>query len=226
MAFFNRFVWILVSPSRVFDEIKEGAVSWWQPWLWVSIIYTIVGYFSLPVQRAVLELNPRGTPPDQLDQQIELMDKFGVVQLLATPVVFLVLGLIVAGLAYILVSILSEKASFKKFLTLQFYAGIISALSGIVTVLVVRMRGVETFRVAEDAQFSIGLGFLAPENGGLLKAVLGSVEFFAVWSLVIVAMGLMQVFDMQRKQAVICVIPIWLMSVLALALGNFFGGVS
>lgn len=224
MGFFNRFQWIFVSPSKVFDDIADGKATWWQPWVWVSLIYMVAGYFSMPIQRAVLDMNPSNLPAEQLDKQIEAFEKFGIFQLLATPVLFLVIGLIVAGLGYILVSILSERANFKKFFTIYFYGGIIAALATVVSVLAVRMKGVETLRVPEDAQFSIGLSFMAPTDGVVLKSILSGIEFFSIWCLVVIAMGLMHVFGMRRNPAIYCVIPLWLMGVLLLMLNNLVSG--
>jgi hypothetical protein len=215
-------VWIFVSPARVFAEIREGNARWWQPWIWQSVIYLIAGYLSLPIQRAVMELNVNDLSPDDLAKQLEFMDRFGVLQILATPVLLLLFSLALAGITYVLVTILSSKANFRQYFTITLYASIIGALSMLVSTVVVRMRGVETIRVPEDAQVSLGLGFLVPE--GMWHAVLNSVEVFAVWSLILIGMGLMHVFDMTRKQAVACVIPWWVIIALFAIMGQAFGG--
>ena len=226
MDFINRFLWIFSAPAKVFDHITEDKVSWWQPWIWLSIISTITAYLSLPAQRAVVVLNPGNIPPEQLQQQLDMMDKYGTVQLLAVPILILVVALIVGGLSYILVSILSEKASFKKFFTVYFYGGIVASLAGLLGVIMVRVKGINTIRVPEDAQFSISLGFLAPPDGALIKGVLSGIEFFSIWALVVIAMGLMRVFDMPRKHAVYCVIPMWVLSVIMIMIDNLVRGLN
>jgi hypothetical protein len=226
MAFINRLQWIFISPNLVFADIKEGKVAWWEPWLWVSIILTVVGYFSLPIQRVVIRMNPSDLTAEQLEKQIELFERFGIFQLLVTPVVLLAVGAAVAGLAYILVSILSAKADFKRFFTLYFYGSVIASLTTVINVLVVRMKGVETLRAPEEAQFSIGLGFMAPTDGAVVKALFSGIEFFSIWSLVVIAMGLMHVFDMPRKHAIYSVIPLWLMSVIVLLIDNVTSGMN
>lgn len=225
MAFFDRFIWIFSAPTKVFDDIKESRVGWWQPWIWMSVISMAVTYFSLPIQRFVAELNPADLPAEQLQQQLDWMDKFGTIQLIALPVVILLLVLIVGGLSYILVSILAEKAAFKKYLTLYFYAGIISSLTGVLSTIMVRIKGVETIRVPADAQFSVGLGFLAPAGATVVKALLSGIEFFVIWSLVVVAMGLMRVFDMPRRHAIYCIVPLWLIDVLLILINDLASGV-
>jgi hypothetical protein len=224
MLFVNRLIWIFVSPSRVFSDIREGAVSWWQPWVWQSILYTIAGYVSLPAQRAVAELNLDDLPVDQFEQQLTMMDRLWWVQLAGTPPALLLLGAALSGLTYVLVTILSSKAQFKQYFTIALYAGTIGSLSMLLSSVLVRMRGVDTIRAATDAQVSIGLGFLAPEGNTLLFAILSSIDVFAIWSLAVLGLGLVRVFDMSRNQAVACVIPWWIIYVIMAIAATAFGG--
>jgi hypothetical protein len=226
MDFINRFLWIFSAPVKVFDHIAENKVSWWQPWIWLSIISAVTAFLSAPAQRVVVELNPGNMPAEQLQRQLEMMDKYGNIQLIAIPIVVLVIALIVGGLSYILVSILSEKANFKKFFTIYFYGGIVASLAGVIGAIMVKMKGLETIRAPEDAQFSISLGFLAPPDGLLIKSILSGIEFFSIWALVIIAMGLMRVFDMPRKHAIYCVIPMWVLGVILILVNNLVTGLN
>lgn len=224
MSFLNRFVYIFTSPGRVFEDVSEGRSSWWEPWIYQSVIYVVAGFLSLPIQRKVAALNPRDLPPEQLKEQLELMARFAWVQIVATPPLLLLLGLVLAGITYVLVTILSSQATFKKYFTLTLYASVIGALSLLVSNLVVRWRGIDSIRTVHDAQVTLGLGFLAPEGSDVLFAVLSTVNVFTVWSLWVLALGLMYVFGMSRNAAVIAVIPWWLISVLFSVFGAAFGG--
>lgn len=224
MRFLNRLGWIFFSPAKLFEDIKVGNAPWWQAWLWLSIIYLIVGYAAIPINIALLEINPRNLPADQIDQQLAFLEGVGKwFQIGATPVILLLVTLAVSGLVYVLVSILSDKANFKKFFTLSLYTSIVSSFANVIATLVVRMKGVDAIRTAADAKFSIGLGFLAPEQGALARVLLISVEFFAVWSFVLVVMGLMHIFEMTRRQAIYCVIPMWIIYVGMLLLSEITG---
>lgn len=224
MGFFNRFSWAFVSPTRLFADIKEGRASWWQAWIWLSIIYLVVGYFSMPINIALIEINSQDLTPEQVDQQLAVFEgPLKWVQVAASPLIILLVSLIVSALTYIVVSILSEKARFKQFFALSLYASVVSSMANVLTTIVVRMRGVENIRTAADARFSVGLGFLAPEEGALVRAVLGSFDFFAIWSFVLVVMGLMHIFEMTRKQAIICIVPLWVIYVAMMLLGEMTG---
>jgi hypothetical protein len=222
MSFFNRFAWIFTSPDKVFEDITEGKAPWWQPWVWISIISIIAGYFYTPVTVAVIELNPNGLPPEQLDQQLRFAEMTWLQ--LITPIVVLIMSLIVAGLSYILVSILSEKANFKKYFTLSLYAGIVSTLTTVVTTLVIRMKGIDSIQTPADARFSLGLGFLAPEEGALIRALLTSIDFFTIWVFILMVLGLQHIFSMSRKHAVYCIIPLWILNVIFSLIQEVTGG--
>ena len=224
MGFLNRLAWIFFSPARLFQDIKEGNARWWQAWIWMSIIYLIVGYASIPINIALVEINPQDLPPEQVDQQLAFFEGAGKwLQVGATPVILLLVSLAVSGLVYVLVSILSDKANFKKFFALSLYASIVSSMANVIATLVVRMKGVDTIRTVADAKFPIGLGFMAPEEGALARALFNSVEFFAIWSFVLVVMGLMQIFEMPRRQAIYCIIPLWIIYVGMVLLGEVTG---
>lgn len=224
MTVFSRFISILTAPARVFDDIREGRVGWRQPWLIISVLYMIVTWLGLPIQLALLELNPQNLSPDKLDPQIRMMESFGWIWVVLTPVGVLLMQLIVAGLSYILVTILSQRATFKHYLALNFFTGIPAMIGQLISVVLIRMRGVEEIMGPDDARMSFSLRALAPADSAVMKGLFGSVEFFTIWSLVLLAMGLQRVFGMGRGQAIAVLVPIWLIYVIMLIMGEVFGG--
>jgi hypothetical protein len=224
MGLLNRFIWIFVSPTRVFDDVRDGRSPWWEPWIWQSIIYAIAGYISLPIQRAVTELNADNLSPEQLEQQLSAIDRFGWLQVVATPPLILLLGLFLAGVTYVLVTILSSRANFRQYFTITLYASLIGGVAMLVSNIAVRLRGLDAIRSVQDAQVTIGLGFLAPEGSTAAYAVLSTINVFSIWSFVVLGLGLMRVFDMSRNQAIACVVPWWVISVIFSVLGAALGG--
>jgi hypothetical protein len=222
MNWLNRILWIVVSPSRTFADVREGRAQWWEPWIVQALLATLAGYVSVPAQRAVLELNVRGMTAEQLDQAIEYFDKFKWAQLAVVPPMMLLVGLALAGVTYIVVTLLSSKANFKQYFTVTLYASVIGGLSMLVSSAVVRARGVDAIRTPEDAQVTLGLGFLAPD--GVAHAILGAIDVFAVWSLFLIGMGLVHVFGMTRKHAIYCIIPWFLIYLVLAAAGKLIGG--
>jgi hypothetical protein len=75
-----------------------------------------------------------------------------------------------------------------------------------------------------DAQFSLSLRVLAPEDSAALKGLLGTFEFFAIWGFILLVMGLRRIFGMSLGAAIACLIPVWLISAALAIVGELFGG--
>jgi hypothetical protein len=221
MQFVNQLVWIFTSPTRVFEDIREGRIPWWQPWIWLSLLTMVATVLSLPIQHAVTELNSEMT-----QEQLDTIARFGWLQVLGQPLFVLLQQLLFAGITYVLVTILSSAATFRRYFTLTLFMSMIVSLGAIISSAVVRMRGVDTIRTIKDAQVSVGLGFLAPEGSDVLYGLLSSIDVFTIWSLAVLGLGLMHIFGMSRGQAIACVIPWWLISAALVVVGVALSGAS
>lgn len=212
-TFVSRFVWLFQSPRRLFEDIAGGA-PWWQPWVWVSLINMVIAYLSLPIQIHLMGLNPRDLPPEQLEQTLESMAKFGHLGLISTPVVVLLTSLIISAITYIAVSVMAESAGFKKYLTLYMYSSVPASLGLLLGTIMTRLKGVESLRSIEDAVASFGPAMFVGAGSPKTHAILGSLDLFYIWFYILVGAGVMQVFGLGRKAAALVVVPLWLVYVL------------
>lgn len=224
MQFFRRIGDVFFAPSTVYDDIRERRAGWVQPWLFVSVLGLLVTYLSFPIQRAVQDLNLMNIPQDKLDQQLAMMNTMKIASLISTPAVVILATLVVAGISYMVVSVMSPEANFKQYFTLSMFAGVIGIMGQVVSTAVIRLRGVDKIATLEDARFSLSLRPLAPPDSAVLRGLLGSFEFFWVWSTIFVVMGLMRIFGMSRSKAIAVVVPIWLMYVILMVFSEKFGG--
>ncbi|HET6349004.1 MAG TPA: YIP1 family protein [Candidatus Krumholzibacteria bacterium] len=218
MSFFRRFLWIFVSPNRVFDDIRDSKANWWQPWVMVSALTLVATALMIPMQRVLLEMNPKFSGA-QVEKQMAMVS---VSQMVMAPVMVLFVTLIVCGLTYVIVTVMSREATFKKYFTLILFTSVVSALGYLATALLLRARGMDTITSPEDLHASLSLRVLAPEGSAVLKGLLGSIEFFSIWGLVLIAAGLRRTFGMRLGQALACVIPLWLLYAVFTVLGEMF----
>ncbi len=224
MTFFKRLIWIFSAPNKVFDDIRERRVTWVQPWIIASLIYMVITWIAMPIQRAVLEVHPTLTS-EQIDAQLDMMDRFGFMWVVLAPAGLLIITFIMAGISYIAVTLSTRAATFKQYLTLSFFTGIVGMMGQLVSSIIIRARGLDNIASPEDAQMSLSLRALAPDNP-VVRGLFGSVEFFAIWSLVLLAMGLMRVFGMKRGQAIGVSVLLWILYAGMVILGESFGGMS
>jgi membrane protein, antimicrobial resistance system len=219
MNFVSRFVGIFHSPKRVFSDVDAGA-PWWQPLIWALLLTLIIGYIAMPVQVQLLRLRA-----DQMsEEQIEQAVKYVPVGLVVTLLMVVIAGFVVAGVSYIVVSLLSERATFRKHLAIYFYASIVVSLGLLISNLVVRTKGIDSIRTARDASASFGPAAFVPEGQKILYAILSTFDIFSVWFYALMILGVMHVFRVSWRSALLVVIPIWLFSVVFAIIGAHFGG--
>lgn len=214
--------WTLTSPKRLYADIASGS-HWAEPWVWVSLISMLIAYLSVPVQMQLVRLNPQGRPIEEVEQTVAAMQKFGVLGVVSTPVIILITGLIVGGISYLLVSLLAEDSSFKKYFTLVLYANIPVALGQLLSTVMARMKGLESIRSVQDATAQFGPALLASPDQKILYPVLSSLDVFYIWFYALLAAGLVHIFRMSTRNAVLVVIPVWLLQVLFALLSSRVG---
>ena len=222
-GFFQSIVDIFADPFKVFARVDAG-LAWWKPFILVTAVAMILGYFMLPFQRKMIELNPRGLSEEQVQKAVEGFGKFAPVTLIIVPLMLIITYLIVAGIVHLVINIMSSRSSFKKTLSLISFCGIITILEQIIGTVVLKMRGTESIESAADLRFSLSLAPILGEGKGLLNAVLQSLSIFQIWYYVVLILGIAAIFKISRKQAIIPALPIWILSVLMILIGRKFGG--
>ncbi len=222
MLGFDRVIRMYYAPQGVYDEIRDQDVSWVPAWVWVSILATVAAFIMAPINAELLELNPQNLPADELDTIVENTEKWGWIQYVITPGLILLVSVIFAGISYVAVAMATQLANFKKWFVMTMYSSVISTVAVLFGAIMVRSRG-ESIRGPEDAAFSLSLSFLAPDANPFVHGFLQSLEFFSIWAMVVLAIGLMRVFSMSLNKAILCIIPVYLISLVSLVIGAALG---
>lgn len=223
--FFSRFVWTFTSPSRLFADI-EAKPAFLEPWVWVAIFSLVSAHLYFPIQAAIMKMGMANLSPEQLEKSLEAMEKFRLLGYVGAAIVPLIGLLVFSLLGYIAVALISESSSYKSYLTLFSYAYLIPILGGLLSAILVRLRGVESIKSVRDAQVSFGLGFLVPEGSKLLSALAASLEVFDIWFFILMGLGVGVLFRMSRNQVIAAIVPLWLIGFVAALLGFHFAKVS
>jgi len=214
---------IFADPMKVFRRIDAG-LSWWKGFILIAVINVVIAYLMMPLQRAAFLLNERGMSDEQLEAGIEQMDRFGFIGLIAAPVLIFIMFIIMAGIAHLVINIMTSNASFKKTMGLLIYCGIISTVGQLLKTIVLMLRGVEAIETSADMNISFSLAALFPEMEGILAAILESLGVFEIWFYVLFIIGIAAVFRISRAKAFAPAIVLWIISVAMLSLRGLFGG--
>ncbi|HMA76101.1 MAG TPA: YIP1 family protein [Candidatus Krumholzibacteriaceae bacterium] len=210
---------IFLEPNKVFRRIDAG-LQWWKAFIVLGVIQIIIGWFSLPIQRHILSLNERGINEEQLSRALQNMDKFGPYGLILAPVGILVIYLIYAWIVNTGVNLLSARSDYRKSLSLVTFTGFIAIVEQIISVIIIRSRGIEAIESSEGARISLSLAALFPDLEGFWAAFLESLSVFGIWYYFVLTLGIAAIFRIEIKKSVIPVVILWIITILFLYLSK------
>jgi hypothetical protein len=159
-------------------------------------------------------------PEDQREQALRMMETFKWVGLAVAPIFATVITAIFALLLWAWGAISGAKnATFKVAFAALIYTGVIYILQSIAQAIVVYVKGAEQVAL-EGGQPTFGLA-LFMERGDMSKwlwGLIASVNFFAIWSAILVAIAGVHALKMSKGSAYAFAIFIWIVGALLLAL--------
>jgi len=179
---------VLYEPGAVFGRVAAKP-RFWAPFVVVAILAIIVGYLTLPFSQAAMaskmaeiaQANPAAA---------DNMKKFAGVGILFAPIVYAIILVIVATVLWVLVSVLGGESKWGMLLSVCTYTSITGVLLQLVGVIVLMLKGVDQVTSPADLQPPLGLNLLTPGATGFLGAFLAGINPFAIWGLVLNAIGI------------------------------------
>ena len=218
----GRVLGVLVAPGDTFRSIAARP-TWLAPLLAMVLLATVVtSMVSARLDMAQLirhQLEAAGSQPslEQIDQRLETVKKLqpylALFQgLVAAPAVYLVCALLFWVAFKLLGSDLGYKASFATTLHGLLPLGLVQALLAIP---VIWNRASFTQDEARSGSFlASNLATFAPDGiGPVARALLGSVDLFSIWAVVLLVIGYRIVARVSRGAAVGVVLSLWLLGV-------------
>jgi len=218
----GRMLGALVAPEDTFRSIAARP-TWLAPLLVTVVLVTVVtGMVSARLDMAQVirhQFEAAGSQPslEQIDQRIEMMKKLqpylALFQgLVVTPAIYLLCALLFWVGFKLLGSDMSYKASFATCLYGLLPLGLVQALLAIP---VIWSRASFTQDEARSGSFlASNLAAWAPDGiGPVARTLLGSVDLFSIWAIVLLVIGYRIVAGVSRAAAAGVVLGVWLLGV-------------
>lgn len=219
---FGRLIGVLVAPGKTFRAI--AARPTWAVALLVLMLVSGAVWF-LAGQRIdyrdtitqSVRQSGRNVTEAQLEPQIEMMEKAGAyIYGLSVPVVVVFFSLLAALLYWVAFKLQGSDISYKSSLSVNLHAAVpsvvIASLLSLPVILSKESLGYDDIKTG--TLLASNLGFLAPEGSrAWVAAALASLDFFALWGLVLSIIGYREVARVSTKAAVVTVLVIWLLFV-------------
>ncbi len=217
----QRVVYSFIAPSRTFNDIKRST-SWWLPFvLTIVFSYGLFGAITAKVgwnqvAETSMKQNPKASeqldklPPEQRASQMKITALFTEGAMAATPI-FALLG--TAVFAGVLLATLNfgfgGKAGFWQSFSVCWFAG----LPGLIKLLLASVAlfaglDAESFNLNNPAGTNIGY-YLPPDTAKPLMVLATAIDPIAIWSMVLMAIGMSIVAGTKRSAGYIAVFGWW-----------------
>ncbi|MEJ6950286.1 YIP1 family protein [Natronospora cellulosivora (SeqCode)] len=193
----KRMVNIFLSPTEVFEELKEKS-DWLIPLLLILIVSLLLSYFILDVTIPTMIEEVHANP------DLSAMEREQQIAYLESPIMYvssviggflgnIIIYLILAGV-FVLISFVfgGEKIAFKNIFSGAVYVGLIGILASI-------FAGLITYSTGELST-GLTLGLFLPASG-YLERLIGGISIFGIWQVILYSLMLMVFYNYSKKKA-------------------------
>jgi hypothetical protein len=217
----GRLIGVIVSPGKTFQSIAARP-TWLVPLLVLALAAS--GMALLAGQRtdyreaaqAAMERTGQAVDEEKLDEQVEMMEKFGPISGAVGGLIFVpIVCLVIALLLWIAFKLLGSDMDYKTSFSVYLYAAVPTIIMMLLSIPVVLSRETIT---PEDAQtggyLASNLAVFAPdEASGTVRALLGGFDLFTIWGLILMAIGYRIAARVSATAAAVVAIVIFLLGV-------------
>jgi len=212
MGFLN----IYTSPTQTFTKLSEKP-KWLIPLIIVVIVSILLSLVAMSKtnwdeQRAKVRemLEKQNVPQERIDKIMTSMNpKTGLIRgiiavLIATPLGILIFTLILN----LLIPVLGTACLFKKTFAVTTHSALVRVPGAIVKAILMFIKG------SSDISTSIMLFFPKMAHQGFVYGLFSRIDFFTIWELILVGLGLKVLFNISGKKSYYAVFGLWLLYII------------
>lgn len=216
---------VVLAPSATFEDVRERP-RWLVPLIVIAAATLLVSFFLMPLYGEMqrVALMARDMTDQQREQALRQMESFKYVGLVFGPIMVAIFsaifGLLLWGWAAISGA---REPQYKVAFTAIVYTGVIGVLQLIAQSIVVALKGAEQVALeGGPPTFGLALFLERGDMPKLLWGLLANINFFSIWTAIVVALAGIHALRMSKGAAYGFAIATWLIGAVMLA----FTGVS
>lgn len=221
----KNFINIFTNPSAVFSSIKEKP-EWLKPLVVVLVVLSTISILTISTTRDLITAQQIEAMKDRkmTDEQIEQAMKFTsgafiyVSAIFGTIIGVTVVLLLFALLLNLFIPVAGGEGSYKLVFSVVSYSALVKIPAHLLRWILVMLRN--------SLQVTTSLALFVPNlpAKSFTYRLLASFDFFIIWEMILVAMGISITNNLKRENAYILVFLIWIASIfLGMGLGGLFG---
>jgi hypothetical protein len=210
-------IWgVLLAPEKTFRALAVR--PHWLP----ALLLLIAGALALSVivtprldmkqvMREAIEERGQDISPAQLEQQVEMAEKFKWVGTVSQVVLQPAVYMIMAALFLVVFRLMGSDIDFRHSLSVAVHGMMPFLLATLLSIPVVLSRTELSMEEVQSGGFlHSNLASFAPESAGkMLVAFLGSIDLFSIWTIALLAIGYRVVGKVSKAAALGVVLALW-----------------
>jgi Yip1 domain len=230
----SRFWRVFAEPAKLFPTLTKKT-DWLIPFVIVAVLGGIVGFMTRPIYTR--ELMPmaiqnlekyRQQMGEERFNQVKAEVEKGFNEAMANPfkwyyfLIWFLFPLVVFALISALGLVAGNflfggKANFWIIVNVVAYAALVGLLGDLVrSALIIGKDSISVYT---------GLGLLKPiDDGSFLFYLFRQIDAFTIWRIIVTSIGLGVVYNMKPKKFGYVLIPVWLIFIIIVSIGNLFTG--
>lgn len=215
MGIFKKILQIFISPSEVLNDVMEHP-GLLMPLLYSSILMFLKQLITIPVQRINLQKLNDIYAQYGMPVQTEISTAQSVISAVLSPVFLILSWLFVSFVLWVLVKVFKGKSSFKQMLALYAHALIILVTGSLIA-------APFNLILQTDIVIFSPVAFIPnPDITSFIYLFFSNLEFFTIWTMIIVAMGISLFNNFSKKKGFIIAFLYFFSAKLLTALYSYF----
>ena len=210
---FQRILGVLISPDETFASIARQP-DFLAPLLVILILSGIGGFifaqrvdFTAPAREAMEE---KGNMSEaQMESALKITAVVSKIIAYGSPVVSVIILLIIAGVMLMAFRMMGGEGTFKQAFSVTLYAWMPLIIFNLVMVVIIAMKTGVTALDLPTLVMSNPAFLVTMKEQPLLFALLGTIDIFAIWSLVLFIFGFSHVSRFSKSKSAAIVITVW-----------------
>jgi hypothetical protein len=211
----------VVDPPSVARVIPTKA-AWLVPFVLVNAVTIAMALIVSPITANIFRNNPpEGMSADQAQKAAEIMEKFAMVSAVTTPLFFLIMTAIGAGLILMVCSVTGVTAKFRDLFSVLTYGSVIRGIATIASIVVIKAKGSD-IQTMQELTPRFGLDLFIHDVPKAVNGVLRFFSIFSIWEIVATIVILAATLRITKGKAFVCMLPSILLGFLLVVVGTMF----
>ena len=216
---------IYFAPSKVFNALREKP-QWITPFIIILVVVAITAAVTVSLTRETIiagqeeVFEERGLTEEQIEQARQFTSGPAILisSVLSAVIFTAILLLVFALVTNLFIPLFGGESGFKKVFSVICFSALVTVPAAILKLIMIA--------ITKSPFVTTSLALVVPNlaKTSFLYQLLAGFDFFVLWEMILVAMGISITNSVVKKNAYILVFMIWIISIfVGVGLGSIFG---